>query len=1110
MVTRVVNGTISGGYTLDAQYNTMSISTTGEIVGGGYGVTSLHNATIINYGSIINSTFASIDLKAGGVVMNGSASNTNALINQGVYILNAAGTVNNFGTIDATKNGNTSKYIFGVFLNDGGSVTNGSGSSYAAYIGGAGIDITSAAGTIKNFGKIEANNSSGVGISLNSGSVTNGSASDTSALISGAAIGLATSHYATASNFGTIASAGLGVQWAGGTLTNGPAGDTKAEIVGAYGVSLTGAAAVLKNFGTILGTTGGGVYIGKIAGGAAVSLTNGASTDTTALIMGGSYGVSVNAAAVTVTNYGTIAGTGGTALTFNSASDLLVVEGGSLFVGLVKGGGGTLQLATGKGTIANLGTSFSGFGYYVIGSGGSWTLNGTNTLAAGTTLTNHGTMSVAGTLSDSGSFANLGTLSGRAGGIALQMAGGALSNSGVITGGAGGAGGAGGTAVLSTGSYLSSNDAIDGGAGGASQGAAAGGAGGTAVQSSGSSFTNTGAIAGGAGGGSQSGAGGDGGTAVQMTASVLTNKGAIAGGAGGAGGSAGIGGDGGVGVYLASVSTLTNISTGLIQGGAGGGGGGGGGSGGIAAFLAGGYLTNSGVIVGGAGGLVGKSAAGAGGAGAYVSGGGDLVNKGQVIGGAGGSRGADAMGVIISGAGTVDNFGTITGGAYSVDITGARGVLKAESGSVLIGAVQGGGGTLELASGYGTITNLDANGTISGNEAVTFSNFGSYQNDAGTYWTLAGTDTLAARATFSDNGRLASAGSLTVSGTISGSGSLTVTGGTATITAGAALTVATLTLEAGTAVFNESLTYQGVFTEDARSTLTLGSNDTLAISNAIRLAGLIDGAGTMSVASASIAAFSVVGTDVLIDTGSVTQTGAVADGGGSANKAGILIAEGATWTILGGTVILRAASNSFMDVEGTFVGSCALGPSRISAPVFVGGVIEAAAGTLTLAGAVTGTGALNIDSGAILTVSSSVASSLTTTFNGAAGTLVLRQNAKAFAATIASFAMGDTIDLLNTAATGASVNGNDQLVIVNGTKPVATLQLSGNYSGDTFNTASDGNGGTDVTVAGPRTPSAHAFVAAMAGFAPSFAGHALTPSAPDRNPYHTTLLVRQA
>jgi hypothetical protein len=35
-------------------------------------------------------------------------------------------------------------------------------------------------------------------------------------------------------------------------------------------------------------------------------------------------------------------------------------------------------------------------------------------------------------------------------------------------------------------------------------------------------------------------------------------------------------------------------------------------------------------------------------------------------------------------------------------------------------------------------------------------------------------------------------------------------------------------------------------------------------------------------------------------------------------------------------------------------------------------------------------------------------------------------------------------------------------------------------------------------------------VAAMAGFAPSFAGHALTPSAPDRNPYHTTLLVRQA
>jgi fibronectin-binding autotransporter adhesin len=1107
MVTRVVNGTISGGYTLDAQYNTLSISTTGEIVGGGYGVTSLHNATVTNYGSIINSQFASIDLRAGGLVVNGSAGNTKALINQGVYILNTAGTVNNFGTIMATKNGNTSKYIFGVFLNDGGSVTNGSGSSYAAYIGGAGINITGAAGTIKNFGQIEANNNGGVGISLSSGSVTNGSAADTSALISGAAIGLATSHYANVSNFGTIQSAGLGVQWAGGTLTNGPAGDTKAEIVGAYGVSLTGAAAVLKNFGTIMGTSGAAVYIGKIGGGASVSVTNGASSDTTALIMGGSYGVLVNAAAVTVTNYGTIGGTGGKALQFNASSDLLIVEGGSSFVGLVQGGGGTLQLAAGTGTIANLGTSFSGFGNYAVQSGGSWTVTGTNTLGAGTTLANKGTMLIGGTLSDAGSFANFGAVSGLAGGIALQFAGGALSNSGVVTGGAGGAGAGGGTAVLSAGSYLTSNDAIYGGAGGASQGAYAGGAGGTGVQSSGSSLVNTGVIAGGVGGASQSGVGGGGGMAVQVTASAITNKGTIAGGAGGSGGSANVGGAGGAGIYLSRGSVLTNISTGLIEGGMGGGGGGGG-SGGIAAFLAGGYLSNNGVILGGAGGAGGKTGKGAGGAGAYVSGGGELTNKGQVIGGTG--AGKSATGVVISGAGTVDNFGTIMGGAYSVVITGGGGVLKVESGSVLTGAVQGGGGTLELAGGYGTVTNLGATGTISGNEAATFSGFGSYQNDAGTYWNFAGADTIASRTTFTDNGRLSSSGSLTLSGTISGTGSLTVIGGTATLNVGAALTVATVELQAGTVFVNESLTYRGVFTQDARSTLTLGNNDTLVISNAVRLAGLIDGAGTLSVASASIAAFSVVGTDVLIDTGSITQTGAVANGGGTAGKAGILVAKGATWTILGGTVILRAASNSFMDVEGTFVGSCALGPSRISNAVVVGGVIEAAAGTLTLAGAVTGTGALNIDSGAILTVSSSVDSGLTANFEGAAGTLVLRQNAKSFSATIAGFGAGDTIDLLNTAATGGSVNGNDQLVIVNGTKLVATLQLSGNYSGDTFSVGSDGNGGTDVTVSGPKTPSAHAFVAAMAGFAPSFAGHALASFAPARNAFHTTLFVREA
>ncbi len=1073
MVARIITGTISGGYTIASQYSELSITTTGVISGGYVGVVSTHNATIVNNGSIVNSGAESIDLRAGGKVSNGSMKNSAALINQGVYILNGPGSVSNFGTITATTNSNTGQYIFGVYFNGGGTITNGAKAHYGAYIGGAGINMTNASGVVKNFGRIEANNSGGVGISLYAGSVNNGSATDRSALISGAAIGLATSHAATVNNFGTIESGGLGVRLAGGKVTSGSASDTQALIVGAYGVNVTGGA-TLRNFGAIQGTSGGAVYIDQIGAGASVSLVNGVSNDKTALIVGATYGVFANASAATVTNYGTIEGMGGTAVRFNSASDMLIVEGGSSLIGVARGGGGTLQLATGRGTITGLGTNFTGFATYMVQTGGIWTLSGTSSLGAGTTLTNRGTMTVRGTLSERGSLTNVGSISGAAGGIALQLAGGVLTNSGVVIGGASGAGAVGGTAVQLAGGYVANSSAIEGGAGGGSQG----------------------------------GAGGSGGTAVQMLSGVFTNRGTVTGGGGGSAGTAHIAGAGGVGAYLASGSVFTNTTLDLIEGGEGGAGGGGG-VGGVAADVAGGYLSNSGVIIGGTGGLGSNTGPGAGGAGATVSQSGKLINKGQINGGAGGGGGTAGLGVMISGSGTVDNFGTISGGVYSVALAGGGGLLMVETGSVLYGAVQGGGGTLELASGSGTITNLGATGTISGSEAVTFSGFGSYRTDAGTTWTLNGAETVGSHATLSDNGRVSSAGALTLSGTISGSGSLTVTGGTATIAAGAAVTVATLELQAGTTTLNESLTYSGAFTEDANSTLTLGSNDQLVISNAVRLSGLINGDGTMSVGNASIAAFSVIGSDVLIATGSITQSGAVANGGGSATEAGILIAKGATWTILGGTVILRSAPNSFLEVDGKFVGACATGPSRISNAIVDSGLIEAASGTLTLAGEVTGSGALSIDNGATLTVNSSVASSLTATFMGASGTLVLRQSASSFAATIAGFGVGDVIDLLNIAATGASVNANDQLVIVNGNKNVATLQLSGNYNGDTFSTVSDGNGGTDVVLSTAQSPSAHAFVATMAGLGAQ-AGHAIVSFASPSGGFRPTLLARPA
>jgi hypothetical protein len=105
-----------------------------------------------------------------------------------------------------------------------------------------------------------------------------------------------------------------------------------------------------------------------------------------------------------------------------------------------------------------------------------------------------------------------------------------------------------------------------------------------------------------------------------------------------------------------------------------------------------------------------------------------------------------------------------------------------------------------------------------------------------------------------------------------------------------------------------------------------------------------------------------------------------------------------------------------------------------------------------------------------------------------AGTTLILGKASVFTGAIVGYTAGDAIDLIDTSATFASVDGADQLVIANGARVVATLQLSGTYFGATFTLASDGHGGSDVTVAAqgaspavataPAPP--HGLIAAMA------------------------------
>jgi hypothetical protein len=90
-----------------------------------------------------------------------------------------------------------------------------------------------------------------------------------------------------------------------------------------------------------------------------------------------------------------------------------------------------------------------------------------------------------------------------------------------------------------------------------------------------------------------------------------------------------------------------------------------------------------------------------------------------------------------------------------------------------------------------------------------------------------------------------------------------------------------------------------------------------------------------------------------------------------------------------------------------------------------------------------------------------------------------------FESRIRGFTTGDAIDLLNTAATAATFEADDKLVITDGGSAVATLRLIGAYGGSTFTVASDGHGGTDITFTTVLSPSAAPLIQAMAAVAPS-------------------------
>ncbi|MDQ2861750.1 MAG: hypothetical protein M3T55_13735 [Pseudomonadota bacterium] len=202
----------------------------------------------------------------------------------------------------------------------------------------------------------------------------------------------------------------------------------------------------------------------------------------------------------------------------------------------------------------------------------------------------------------------------------------------------------------------------------------------------------------------------------------------------------------------------------------------------------------------------------------------------------------------------------------------------------------------------------------------------------------------------------------------------------------------------------------------------------------------------------------------------------------------------------------QASGGSAIVNAGQIDAAASGGSFSVTIPTFEndGQVVVSNGDTFNLVGALTGAGSLTIASGGTADIGSTAASQQVA-FADATGTLKLSSAAN-FAGTLSGAVAGDKIDLIKTAATSATVNASDQLVITNNGASVATIQLAGNYTNTVFKVRGDGAGGSVITLA--NAAAIHGLVGAMASL--GGAGGAGSPALAHADAVHAPTLARPA
>ena len=342
-----VRGTGSGA--LD---NSGLIQTTG---GNAIAVTFNGDADITNSGTILATSAVAIDIGGVATITNTATGVISSKGGDGVEISGDGSTIANDGVIESDVSDAINVAANGLTVTNNGIIRANVGSGTGIV---AGDDFT-----LENTGEIIGNSA---GISVGN---------DSSFVNSGSITGLNSDGILTEANM-TLVNAASGVisgQSDGLELFEGVVIDNAGTITG-QDVGISAGVGTITNSGTIEGGNFGVFFDGA-------TFAGGSSTDPSSLlnldggVVSGNTGVAGNTTQVSVTNLGTIEGTGGTAVSLDAADNTYIEANDGVAIGTVDGGGGTdvyAKLITDQTDrmfdLSTLGTSITNFEDIRIGS----------------------------------------------------------------------------------------------------------------------------------------------------------------------------------------------------------------------------------------------------------------------------------------------------------------------------------------------------------------------------------------------------------------------------------------------------------------------------------------------------------------------------------------------------------------------------------------------------------------------------------------------------------------------------------------------------------------------------------------------------------------------